>query len=260
MMKTEDVSALAGETVLQLPGIVATKTGLVVFESATEPQLQKAFGQIAKMNVSLAWWLGDLGLALQERKQRQLAKEAAALRTRANECTTDDAGMDAKRQLLERAEKIETRGVIEYTRDLCAAHDISEGHVKDCVMLARFYQPSERSDGLSPHHHNVAMVAAGGAKGDRTKAKQWLSEAKEQALSASELRKMVNLSRALPAEQATPPEPQNYEELVSADAWAMGFKGDVTKLSQEQAIRLYTLMQGLRELADALKERIAATA
>jgi hypothetical protein len=257
--KTEEIGQ-ANETVLQLPGVVATRTTLVVFDSATEQQLQKAFSQIAKMNVSLVWWLGDLGIALQARKQKQLAKEAAALRVRANECTTDDAGMEAKRQLLERANKIETTGVIEYTRDLCAAHNISEGYVKNCVMLARFYEPSFRNDGLLPQHHIVAMVAVGGSKGDPEKAKVWLAEAKEQDLTASELRKRVNIAKIPVSGPEAPAEPHAFEEMDAADAWAVRFKEEAGNLEHEQAEKLLTRWQAIRELLTLLETRAHETA
>ena len=86
---------IEAEPLYEFPGIVATKTSLTVFDSATDQQLNAAFSKIAKMEKSVAWWLGDLGIAIQERKRAQKSILADALFKRAAECTKDDDGRKA---------------------------------------------------------------------------------------------------------------------------------------------------------------------
>jgi hypothetical protein len=61
-MTTLDIMPVETTPILCLPGIEASKTALIVSDDATTPELMTAFGRIAKMEKSVAWWLGDLGI------------------------------------------------------------------------------------------------------------------------------------------------------------------------------------------------------
>src|SRR5882724_5035608 len=108
--------------VANMPGGVATRNAFVVFETATTDQLTKAVSQIMTMQGALAWWLGDLGIALQERKRLQLQKEALELRTQAEGIDLSDKdAANNKAKLIEKATRLENVGVIEYTGELAEA-------------------------------------------------------------------------------------------------------------------------------------------
>lgn len=230
-------TAEAPPPILELPGIVATKTSLTVFDSATNQQLMAAFGQIAKMEKSVAWWLGDLGIALQERKRRELAVEATELRRRANDCSTDEDGLKTARDLRDRAEKIENRGEVEYTGELCEVYNVDSGYLRNCVSLCRSFLVSQRCDSLTVNHHRVILNGLGGPdalkkESTRTLATKWLDEASEKNWRAPELRKHVAQSRAIFHKPAIAAEVNEFAELDSADVWARCHLND--ELSSEQ--------------------------
>ncbi len=243
--------------VLELPGIVATRTSLTVSASANDQQLIRAFAKLATMESAVSWWFGDLGIAMQERKRRFLTIEAANMRGRAAECADDTDGIKAKRQLLERADKIENSGVVQYTSELCALHNVSEGYLRNCVMRARFFAPSHRSDALKPKHHEIAMLAAGGAKGSLETAEKWLADAEARDLTPSELRKEVLLASAEHSQPDHAPEPLSYEALIAADKWAVEFKSKWRAMPNAQLVAILTMAQGLRELFAEMDARLA---
>lgn len=255
MILTETLSA-CDEVVAQLPGGAATRTSFVVFDGATDRQLHEALSQIRKMSGALAWWLGDVGLVLQERKRTQLAKEAIELRTRAAEVPDDESRVKA--DLLEKAQRLEECGVIEYTAEFCKAHDLDEGYFRQCVMISRFYDPSVRTNGLKYEHHVVAMRAAGGARGEVKKAQQWLQTAEKAHWKAAELRREVNTAAAGQKPAEAPQEANAFDELDAADQWALAhgrnvIHPDAAVLMLTRWEALFTFVDRIRHLVDSRK-------
>lgn len=56
------------QRVVQLPGAVVSKCALEIGDDATDEQLGEIGVALATMGGAVAWWLGDYGLELQERK------------------------------------------------------------------------------------------------------------------------------------------------------------------------------------------------
>jgi hypothetical protein len=224
----------------------------------TEHELRQAFAKAVEeyraYHRSAAWNIGDRALALQDHKRALLKAEADELRARADNCTDDQDGAQARRDLLDRAHRLESDSALSgYTRELCDAHKIDSGYVTNCVMLARFYPVSLRNDTLLIEHHIVAMKAAGGAKSTGQKAQAWLTEAERETLSASELRRRVNIALATHTPAKGKPEKDPYAALTAADTWAIGYRSKVSELTPEQRMRMLSLMRGLLDLADALR-------
>jgi hypothetical protein len=241
--------------ILELPGgIIVTLTGATVLDTATDREVEEEFGRAAKLQKSAAWVLGDLAIAAQERKRRKLAVEAVQLRDRANSCDDTSEGIKTARDLRERAEKIETLGVVEYTSDLCTRYDVDAGTLKNNVMLCRFYEPSSRNDGLKVEHHKVALIGAGGAgageKGIK-KAQAWLHEAAEEKLTAGELRKRVAMSLATAPKVKCAPVKLAYAELLAADKWCIAHLQD--EIDSEIAASLVVSLDALIQFVDKVR-------
>lgn len=238
--------------VVSTPGGVATKNSFVVFEAATTEQLIAAVRQVNMMEGATAWWLGDLGIAIQDRKKEELLKQAAELRAKAAKLDGSVPETAAiKDDLLEQAEALETRKVLEYRTELAEKLDLDPGYWHNCVTLARFYQPAHRNAGLKPKHHFVAMQYAGG---DLKKAKEWLAGAEEGHLAASELRKQLAEERAARTPPTPPSVDLSFTEMTKVDKWAGGFCERVKTMSPEQAINTLTMLTKLRELVHHLEE------
>lgn len=215
------------QTSLPMPGGVWTTLGFTVFDTATDEQLHKSIIQLDKLNASSKWALGDIGIAIQERKRRELALQAKDLRARAAAIEARDADSRAtRREMLEKAQALETKGVIEYTSDLARMLGINAGNWRNAVSLARFYEPSLRSDGLRPEHHIAAMKAAGGALGDVKKARHWLTQAVENNWRASDLRRHVNQAMATAKAPTLAPLTNHLKEMDAADTWASAHMED----------------------------------
>lgn len=240
---------------------------------ATEQALRREFAEAVEQHRqfhrSMAWVIGDKALALQEYKRAKLREEADELRERAANCTDDHDGAEARKELLTRADKIlSDKTLSAYTDELCKWAKIDEGYVRNCVMLARFYPLSCRHDGLGSEHHVVAMQAArkkigggvsrGGAVDEQgvVIASGWLSRASQEGLSVSTLRKVVNISLATGTPARGKPEADPFAVLNAADQWAITYRAKVSSLSDSDCVRLYALMQGLRELAEELERRV----
>lgn len=255
MITTEPTVGSQSEPVLLLPGVVCTRMCLTVFDAATDQQLHRAFSQITKMEKSVAWWLGDLGIAIQERKRRLLAREAAELRQMANDCTKDSEGIKAARGLNERAGRLEVSGVVEYTAEVCAAHNVDAGYLRNCVSLSRFYQPSQRCDGLTVHHHRVAFLEGGQTStgaGEINKAVGWLNISREENLSVSELRKRMRMSGRTAFPPTTAPQSNEYKELDAADSWCI--HNPIGVIDSARAQTLCVRWLALREWVGKLEE------
>jgi hypothetical protein len=52
------------------------------------------------------------------------------------------------------------------------------------------------------------------------------------------------------------PEPDPFAMLTAADEWAIRYRAKVADIPLAQCVRLYALMQGVRDLAEALHKRI----
>lgn len=250
-MKLEAISS-ADAPVAQLPGGVATRTAFVPFEGATTEQLCSALRQVTKMDGALAWWLGDIGIELQERKRRDLAAEARRLRSEAAAIDVAEPEARPRRQkLLKDAEELETNGVIRYTDDVAEAQGVDKGYWNNCVMLARFYEPSSRGEGLKPKHYRVALTAVGGVKGDRKKAQEWLERARSEHWEPSDLRKQVNVTLATARPPTTPPEVDLYAALHVAERWALAHGND--KLTPDQRLFLIERFPALIGFVEKLR-------
>jgi hypothetical protein len=237
--------------VVSLAGGVATRNAFVVFDTATNEQLVTAMVKVREMEGATAWWLGDIGLALQDRRQAELAVKAAECRNKAAELDGSVPEQAAvKNGLLEQAEELENGAETKYRNELCAALDIDAGYLANCVSLARFYPPSSRNEGLRVKHHVVAMNAA---KKDAGKAQQWLNEARSEGLAASDLRRRLAEAKAPYKAPETPPERFEFSELSRADEWAKRFREKVLKLTPEEATAILTQMTELRALAFQLE-------
>lgn len=241
------------EPVIRLPGITATKTALSVAESATDQQLHDAFGQIAKMEKSVAWWIGDLGIAISERKRAPLLEKAAELRKRAKNCTDDEDGMRAARDLRAQADKVEASQV-EYARELSEAHGLDSGYIRSCVQLCRAFQVCDRSHTLTPQHHRAALKAAGTQTtgSGLTKAVEWLNVAEDEKLTAAELRKRVNQSLATTHSPTARAEEHVHKALDAADSWCIHNGG--AQYSKPVAANMLVRWQALVKFVDNLRE------
>jgi hypothetical protein len=242
---------------VDMPGGVWTVKEFVVFDGATTEQLCQSVVRLTKLNLSSKWALGDLGIALQARKRIQVEKEAQALREKANAIdATEPEAKEHKKRLIKEAEDIEASRVDEYARELADVLKVDEGHWRNCVSLARFFPVSLRNDTLFPEHHIAAMKAAGGAKGEPAKAQAWLNDAAQQELTASELRKRVNLSLATAKPVKGPPHEDDYAAITQADTWAMRAKDSAQSLTPEQAHHVWSLTLALREWLAIVHERM----
>lgn len=237
--------------VVSLAGGVATKNAFVVFDTATNEQLVGALMRVREMEGATQWWLGDIGLALQERKHRELAAKVQELRTKASEMDGSIPEQAAvKNDLLKQADALDNGAEVKYTAELCEALDIDVGYLKNCVSLSRFYPPSCRHDGLGVKHHAVAMAAG---KMDANKAQQWLAKARAEHLGASDLRKVAAESVAIYKAPEAPALPLSYDELTRADKWAMKFKTKAETLTSAEANAILTNIAELRALITRLE-------
>ncbi len=249
-MITEKLKA-EDKPVVQLVGGVATRNAFVVFDTATTEQLVAALGKVKEMEGATAWWMGDIGLALQERKRAELAGKAAELRKRATELDgSDPEQVRAKENLIEQAEELENGAEIKYREQLAEAFAINAGYLANCVSLARFYPPSFRNEGLTVAHHIEAMR---GAKRDSQKIQEILKEAKDKGQTASEMRKELAEKNAVHRAPVAAAEAPSFTELAKADDWAKGFRTKLDTLTPAEAMGILSQMQELRALFTQLE-------
>lgn len=271
MTKTlESVSPIASVT---MPGGVWTPTEFVIFEGASVAQLQESVRRLSKLNISSQWAFGDLGLALQDRKRREIEPQIQALREQADSFDASEPEAKAtKQRLLDKAKAMENAPT-QYTTDIADLLGVDDGHWRNCVVLARFYPPSKRFDTLYPHHHLIAMraarakigagvsnggggisIGAGVEDGGGAIAREWLLQADQERLKGPEMRRRVNVALATAKPADTTPQRDEYAALTACDEWAIGYRSHVPSLNAEQRQRLLTLMQGILDLASALRE------
>jgi hypothetical protein len=249
------------------PGGVWTATQFIVNHDASPSDLCESVKRLNRLNLCSQWALGDLGIALQDFRRAALDIESNDLISQAE--GTEDS--EHRQRLLAKAKKLE-HAHIDYMRDLAKSLGVDDGHWRDCIQLARFFPPGERHDTLYPHHHRVAMRAArrqsegeGAAIAPRGQAKArgaahaWLAEAVQHGYTTPQLRRKVNTALATAPAPKHPPEADPYAELNAADEWAITFRSSVPSLSIQQCIQLRSLMQGIRELDQALLSRIERT-
>lgn len=268
-MITESVSPIASVT---MPGGVWTAKEFVVFDGATTAQLCDSVKRLNKLNLASKWALGDLGIALQERKRVEVNARVAELTSQAEAIDSEEPDAKARKQrLMIEANKLHASRVNEYTNELAEALGVDAGHWWNCVSLARFYPASLRSEALLPEHHIVAMRAArsknGGAiskgegvtKDGGAKAREWLLQAEQEGLKASELRRRVNIALATAKPANVEPAHDEYAALTACDEWAIQYRSQVGTHTKEQCVRLLTMLQGVADLLNALRERINET-
>ncbi len=219
--------------VVTLPCAVVSRSALHVDPRATDKQLGELGAMLVQIEGSRSWWLGDYGLALQQRRLDALAK-----------------GADGAAPVTD-AEELEAKG-LHYITGKAEALGIDVGTWRNYVLVARFYKHSYREDALGFVHHIVAMYAAGGASGDPKKAVAWLLKAKEHGWTASKMREAVNKSLATNAPPKMPPEENVFAPLDEADHWANGMTHQ--KINPEAARQLLTRFAALIAFVDKLKE------
>lgn len=249
-MKIEELNP-EDKPVINLIGGVATKNAFHVFDTATNEQLITTLNKVREMEGATAWWMGDIGLAIQERKRADLAGRAIELRDKAanlDGSVPDQA--DHKNRLLEEAEGLENGAEVSYRDEICRSLEIDPGYLANCVRLARFYPPSSRGEGLKPKHFRVVQDYI---KQDREEAKQWLDRARENNWKASDLRKEIAKSKATAHPPETPPEKNEFEEITKADRWAMRFKETADDLTSGQAHAVLVMMSEILSLAKKLE-------
>lgn len=198
-------------------------------------QLNKLAAGVSKLEGATAWWLGDIGLAIQDAKRA----EFKAANKKDKLITADDwnAAADAYAR--------------EYTTGRADSIGVDDGYWWNCVLLCRFFPSSQRCEGLSVHHHRVALIGAGGAKGDPRQAKKWLETAREHGWSASELRRHVNLSLATHTPATAEPEINRWKFMDEADREAVKTKD--LEVPREAAVSLLTRFKAIVEFIDRLK-------
>lgn len=237
--------------VVQLIGGVATKNAFHVFDTATNEQLISTICKVREMQGASAWWLGDLGLAIQDRKRAELAAQVKELRDKAVEMDGSlPEQANVKNELLERADELDNGAEVKYTAELCSALGIDVGYLKNCVSLARFYPPSLRNDGLTVEHHIAAMR---GAKRDGAKIQEVLKQAKVSGQSASELRKSLAEESATHRPPVAQPETDEFEALGRANKWATGYKSKAATLTPQLATQILEQATELRSLLSQLE-------
>lgn len=95
------------------------------------------------------------------------------------------------------------------------------------------------------------MIGAGGMKGSVATAQQWIAQATKDALTASELRKKVNLSLATSRPPTKPPETNPFTALDAADQWVIGHRDEV--INPAAAALFRTRWAALIEFIERLK-------
>lgn len=198
-------------------------------------QLNRLAVGVSKLEGATAWWLGDIGLAIQDLKRAEFRakNERDPLMTAAD--WNDAADSYAYHYMSVDSETI----------------GVDEGYWSNCIMLSRFFRSSQRCEDLSVHHHRVAMLGAGGAKGEPKLARKWLETATEHGWSASELRRHVNLSLATHTPASAEPEVNRWKFLDEADREAVKAKDLV--VPREAAVSMLTRFKAIVEFIDRLK-------
>lgn len=198
-------------------------------------QLNRLAVGVSKLEGATAWWLGDIGLAIQDAKRAEFKSRN-------------------KKSSLVTAQDFEAAAdafASEYTTGRADAIGVDDGYWRNCVVLSRFFPASQRCDGLSVHHHRVSLIGAGGAKGEPKLARKWLETATEHGWSASELRRHVNLSLATHTPASAEPEVNRWKFLDEADREAVKAKDLV--VPREAAVSMLTRFKAIVEFIDRLK-------
>lgn len=228
----------------KIPGVpdAQIKPNAIIFaEEPTLESLNQLAASIKEVEGGTAWWLGDIGLRIQDIKRREWIA--------ANPTLTDELEREAGA----------ARHAQAYTRGRAEILAIDAGYWKNCVSIARFYEPSCRNDRLSVAHHVAAMKGAGGAAGEKESALIWLEKAECNEWSASELRHHVNLSIAVHRNAEKAPLQQYYKALIAADDWAIKHQNDEINPSVAAAwlIQLQALVAYIHNLENAANKQTA---
>lgn len=220
---------------INFPGMVFTRNAVLFQKRPTLDHLLAAAAKASEVGKGMAWFLGDIGLEIQDHARRENAMQAERNLAIAEKLSSDPKGNREKiRDLRAEAQLLKEDSGESFRATYCPTLEIDPGYWRNCVMLARFFPPSSRvgllrnPEGVSPHgdsmrpeHYRVAMLAAGGAKGSRQQAEQWLQRAQTNGWRPSELRKQVSLANATARPPAKAPETNPFAELDAADAWCI---------------------------------------
>lgn len=217
------------------PGARFDPNAVVFTKPQSLEQLNQLAAGVSKLEGATAWWLGDIGLAIQESRRA----EFKAKNKKPPLVTADDWNTQVEAYARE------------YTTGRAEIIGIDDGHWHNCVMMARFFAPSARAEGLSFRHHYEALSGAGGTKGDPKRAQKWLLSAREHGWSASELRRHVNLSLATHTPASAEPEVNRWKFMDEADREAVKAK-DMT-VPRDAAVSLLTRFKAIVEFIDRLK-------
>lgn len=221
---------------INVPGVVFTRNAVLFEKRQPIERLIALAKQAAGVGRSMAWFLGDIGLEIQEHARRSNADQAEKNLKQAEQLASDPKGNREKiRDLRADAQRLKEDSGESFRASYSGKLDIDDGYWRNCVMHARFFPPSTRNEPrpvtrsdappqagpLLITHYAVAMKAAGGAKGSLAKAQAWLEKAASHGWTPSELRKQVNLSLATAHPPSTPSEVNHFAALDAADAWAI---------------------------------------
>lgn len=249
---------------IDVPGVAITRNACVFKKTLSLDQLNALAAHVTELQGGVAWWLGDVGLEIQARNREANEREAQDLDKKARRLERDLEHVEGKereelrdtlRMIEKRAAELRADKGDHYRAKHAEMLGIDAGYWANCVMVARFFAPSSRDEGLSHMHHRVALYAAGGTEGKVADAVKWLRRAAKGNWSAADMRREVNQSLAT-AQKEPPPMEDPFAELVPADRWAITAKARVPKMSDDEAIKLFTMTQALREFLAELAARV----
>jgi uncharacterized protein YjiS (DUF1127 family) len=259
-----------GAIAIRMPAGTWEPKQFVITAGASMRQLRESARCINRLEQYSQWALGDIGLALEEQRRTEVEQEIAALirQAEAIDTTEADAGQHRGR-ILAKAERIKKEPLEQLTA-LATVIGIDKGLWRECIELSRDWPPPDRNPNLSPHHHRIAIRAArkettrgpnqpgGGAKPDpeaiRFKARVWLAHADPSDTNGSKLRRAINVALRTSAPPTHTLEPDPYRALTAADEWAVTYRRQAGKLTNGQRTRMLTLMKGILDLADTLRD------
>lgn len=240
-MSDEENKLSIASAAIDAEGVVFRRNAVVFMFTPSLGVVESIMAKLAELDAGTSWWFGDVGLALQA---------AAGLDSDVNgdrEARSDETEASAIDRRLAKS--------VEFVTTQAAAMGISAGHLWDCMAVARFFRPSERSEevGISWAHHQVAMRGAGGPKGDVRRAKLWLRQAAENRWSVSDLRKQVNLALSSSSPSAAPAEENPFHVVDEVDAWLQK-RPAMPRVTAEQARAQLTRWSALVTFVRTLEE------
>lgn len=245
---------------ITIPGVAFKKNAVIFEKELPLDKLNALAANVAEMHGGTAWWLGDVGLAIQENNRRQNEVEAVKLEAQCAHLERElehIEGAGDRDDIKEKLKRLDGK-IRELRADKGDAYragraeilGIDPGYWANCVMICRYYPPSHRCEGLGIPHHHLAMQAAGGAGSKVKDAQGWLKRAQENAWSASDMRKQINIERAAVSVNHTP-FANEWAPLDEADKWATSHRERA--ITPDAARALLTRWQSLIEFVERLR-------